>query len=930
MKNVVVLFFILGFLSFSNAQKLDLKDKLTLDPNVRYGKLDNGLTYYIQVNKKPEKRAQLMLAVNTGSVSEDDDQQGLAHFTEHMAFNGIPSFPNNKLDEYLESVGIKKSNAYTSFDRTVYYIETQTDKDDVFGNCMQIIKEWSHDEMLDSVEIDKERGVIIEEWRLGQGAEERMRNKYRPVLMKDSRYADRLPIGKKEILESFKYNTIRKFYKDWYRPDNFAVIVVGDIDADKVEKMIKAKFGDISKVNNPRKVQEYEVPDHKETRIAKVTDKEASRTTLMISYKHPKEETNTVADYRRQLVYSLYNSMLNKRLSELQKQADPPFTFAYTYFGRMVKTKNNYVSYAMVSEKGIERGIETLVTENERVKKYGFTSTELERNKKEQLRDMEQEYNERDKTESNNLSYQLVENFLNHEPAPGIETEYELYKKYLPMITLEEMNALAKKWITDGENLVVVIQAPEKEGVALPSDDKILSIIKDIQKKDIKPYQDNISTKPLVSVKPKGSKIIEEKKIDEAGITRWKLENGIQVIFKITDFKNDEIVFSASSWGGWSLYPENEHLTASNAAGIIAMSGLGEFTKIQLDKYLTGKIAYLSPSISETKQGFRGSASPQDIETALQMVYMYFTQPRKDTAAFKSFIERQRTSLQNKSAKPENVFYDSVRYVMAQKNYRYRPMNEEMLKEIDLNRAYDIFRERFSDASGFTFYFVGNIKPETFKPLVETYLGGIPAGKKKEIWKDVGVRNPKGIIEKTIYKGKDPKSSVVLFMTGDFDWIRKNRMDANAVSQLINVKLRDAVREEKGGTYGIYSFVNPSRFPVSVFSTAVQWGCSPDRADELIKVAMQVIEDIKTKGAEDIDVTKVKEMLKKERETNIKENEFWLSYISGSYENEENVLDIFEYDKFLESISSESLKQSAIKYYDKTNFAKFLMMPEKQ
>ena len=693
--------------------------------------------------------------------------------------------------------------------------------------------------------------------------------------------------------------------------------------------MIKEKFSSGVMPSSPRKFGVYEVPDHKETRIAKVVDKEASRTTIMLSYKHPKFNEKTMGDFRESMTHNIYNTMLNNRLDELKKQADPPFNYGYTYYGGMAETKDQYVSYAMVSDKGIERGIETLATENERVKRHGFTATEFERTKKDILRQMEQYYNERDKTESGNLAFNYVYHFLNDNPQLGIEKEYELYKQLLPSVKLEEINALAKKWVTNGENLVVVIQAPEKEGVLMPEDDKIISIFKDISKKDIKPYVDNVITKPLVSKKPTPSKVNSEKLIKETGITEWVLANGAKVIFKPTDFQNDEIQISVSSYGGWSRYPEQDYLSASNAAGIISNSGLGDFEKIQLDKYLTGKIANISPYISETKEGFYGNAAPADIETALQLIYMYFTAPRQDETAFKSYIERQRTGLQNKSAKPEVVFRDSVRYLLNQKAYRERPMNEEMLKEINLKKAFEIFRDRFTDASDFTFYFVGNIKPEIFKPLVETYIGGLPTAKRNDAWKDQNVRSVKGNFERTIFKGTEPKSSVMIALTGEFEWTRNNRVETNALTQLVNIKLRDAVREEKGGTYGIYSYTSPARYPVSMFTTYIQWGCNPERVDELIKSAWEVIEKIQANGADEADLGKVKEILRKERETSLKENYFWINVISSSYDNGEDVREIYDFDKFVDNLSSDQLKAAANKYFSKTNVAKFILMPAK-
>ena len=542
-------FLIIGVLTVGvlHAQNPDLNKEIPFNPNVKTGTLSNGLKYYIQKNAKPEKRVELRLAVNAGSILENDDQLGLAHFTEHMCFNGTKNFKKNDIVNYLQSIGVKFGadlNAYTSFDETVYILPIPSDDKKILDQGFQILEDWAHNVTFEDEEIDKERGVVIEEWRTGRGASQRMRDKYFPVLLKDSRYAQRLPIGTKEILESFKYETVKKFYKDWYRPDLMAVIVVGDIDIAEMEAKIKAHFGKIEATKNPLERKEYNIPDHKETLISIATDKEAPFTQVQLYYKHPEIEMKTLADYRSGIIRRLYNGMLNQRLEELSQSAEPPFIYGYTYYGGFIRSKSAYQSFASVSQDGIIKGLKALLAENQRVQEYGFNASELERYKKEILRSYEKSYNERDKTESANYVYQYINHFLKGEPTPGIEWEYDFLQKVLPSITVEEINQLPKKWISD-ENRVVIITAPDKEGVNIPTEEEIKAVLKEAESMNITAYEDKVNEEPLIAQTPKAGKVTKETKIAALGATELTLSNGLKVILKPTDFKNDEIMMTA-------------------------------------------------------------------------------------------------------------------------------------------------------------------------------------------------------------------------------------------------------------------------------------------------------------------------------------------------------------------------------------------------
>lgn len=926
--------FISLFVCFSfaaNAQdKLDLKSELPKDPKTRTGTLSNGLKYYIRKNAKPENRVEMKLVVKAGSSYENEDQQGLAHFCEHMAFNGTKTYPGNQMVKKLESVGIKfgqNLNAYTSFDQTVYMLQAQS-TDSVLNLGFQVLEDWSCNLALDSAEIEKERGVIIEEWRLGQGADERMQKVYWPILFKDSKYAERLPIGKKEVIESFKHNTLRQFYKDWYRPDLMAVVIVGDFDIDKVEKTIKERFSKLQNPKTERPALNFPVPDHKDILITKATDKEAPYTSIQVMRFLPIEDYKTVGEYRRNIVYSLYTGLFNERLNELSKQANPPFVYGYNFLGEIVRTKRAYGLGSMVKEDGILKGLETLVVENEKIKKFGFTETELERKKKEILRHFESSYNEREKAESDGYANEYIRNFLNGEPFPGIEFEYDMYKKFLPTITISELNTLSKTFASIKENSVVIITGPEKENLKMPNDKEILNIINNSDTKNLTAYKDNVINKPLLDKKPDAGKIVSEKKIKELNITEWQLSNGVKVYYKPTDFKNDEILFTCTSYGGYYLYPEKENLSASNASTVVSLSGVSDFDQIQLQKLLSDKKVSVNPYVRGLTEGFNGNCSPKDMETMMQLIYAYTTKPRKDSIAFQSYIQREKASIENRSANPESAFNDTISCTMNNYSFRARPSTVALLNEIDMNRAFQIYKDRFADASDFKFYFVGNIDTTKFKGLVETYIASLPSTNRKETFKDPMMDFPKGKITKVVTRGKEEKATIFIEFKGPFEWNRKNRVYSYAFNKIVNIKLREAVREDKGGTYGIGAGVYQSRYPKSEFTSYIQFGCNPTRVEELKKTALDVIEGIKKTGVTTEDIAKLKEIILKERETSLQENRYWLSTISNNYDNDESMLEFTQINSWIDKITSDDIKNAANKYFSYDNCAEFIHMPE--
>jgi zinc protease len=929
----IVLIICLNFAGISNAQvtgNLDLNTIIPVDSAVTKGTFNNGLTYYIRENKKPENRALLWLVVNAGSVLEDEDQLGLAHFVEHMAFNGTKNFAKNELINYMESIGMQfgpEVNAYTSFDETIYMLEVPTDSSEYIEKGFQILEDWAHQISFEPEEIEKERGVIIEEWRLGRGADMRMLDKQLPIIFKDSKYAERLPIGKKEIIENFDRPTLLRFYKDWYRPDLMAIIAVGDFDRNFIGNLIKQHFSEMPLIADPRIKSTFAVPDHDETMFAIATDPEATRTTVELMYESDPLPQNRVTDYRRMLVERLYSRILNFRLYELLNQAEPPYIVAYAGKTSIVRSKDIYELAAAVKEDGVEKGISALLTEANRVRQNGFTQSELDRTKNELLRQYEQYYKERDKSNSDQFASEFQRNFLEGEPIPGINYEFKLAQELIPGISINEVNNIANMLMTD-KNRVILINAPEQARSVLPDEDQLTALLKQIDEQKVEAYVDEVSEKPLISKVPEPSKIKKEKKYPDTGIIEWRLSNGIRVILKPTDFKNDEIKFQGFSMGGTSLISDENYYSAWAASDIVSLSGVGDFDLNSLNKKLTGKVVSVFPYIDDLSEGVIGDASPDDMETMFQLIYLYMTSPRKDSIAFKSYLTRIKAYIENRSANPENAFYDTLMVTLAQHHPRQKPLSTAMMDQINYDATYDSYKERFADAEDFTFIFVGNFTPEKIKPFVTTYLGGLPVTKRTETWKDVGINYPKGIIEKEVVKGIEPKSTVSMNFTGDAEWTRENNYILQSLGSLLDIKLREVLREDKSGTYGASVSSVLNLFPKQNYKVTISFGCDPTRTGEMINTVFQVIDSLKTYGPAEIYITKVKEAQLRSYETNMKENTYWLRALQNYYFNGQDPSLILKYPELVSTLTSEKIKMAVNRYLKVDNYVQVILLPE--
>ena len=903
---------------------------IPMDPKVTIGKLDNGLTYYIRVNRDPEKRAYVMLAVNAGSVLEDDDQVGLAHVVEHMGFNGTKHFPKQELIKYLESVGVQfgsQANAGTGFDQTVYRLTIPTDTLAIVEKAFQVLEDWARWISMEDEEIEKERGVIVEEWRSGLGANERIFNKQLPVLLKDSRYALRLPIGNKDSLRTFKPDAARRFYRDWYRPDLMAVIAVGDFDPKWIRSLVEQHFTAMPRAEHPRPRTVYPVPDHVETLYSIVSDPEKTGTDITLYFKSDPPPEKTLADYRRDLVLRLHEDMFRQRLVELSQKPDPPVLSSVLRDGRLVSSKEVYYLQSVVKEGGLDRGLEALLTEVSRVKKHGFIEPELQRVKDRWLR-VTQWSDQGEKVKSDTYAGECLDNFLSAEPIVSPEMERDLYERLMPGISLKEVNDVSARWF-DAGNCVILVSAPDKEGLALPPEDTLRSIFARVEGKPVEAYSEADMAKPLLARTPRPGTIVKESKHPAAGITEWTLSNGARVILRPSDFDRERIFFGAFSPGGLSLVSNDDFRSAAYAQNVLQECGVGDFGREELKKKLMGTIASVSVQMGELTEDCGGKAYAKDMETMFELLYLRFTAPRMCDDEFKAFLVKMREYVRNKSADPQRVFQDTMQATMTRYSWRYRPMTEAAVDSIDLAAAFRVYKDRFADASGFTFIFTGDFEAEKLKPYVRTYIGGLPSLHRGETWRDLGIEPPAGVVKKVVRKGIAPKSSVYLVFTGPYEWSRENQCAMSLMTEVLQTKLREVIREEKSGTYGIGVSGVGEKYPRAEYGIYIGFGCAPERVDELVAAVFAQIDTLKMNGPGESYVQRAKETRKRYFEEKMKDNGFWAASLREAYFLGEAPDDILKDPVTSESISPLRIRDAARKYFDTNNYMQFVLMPEK-
>jgi zinc protease len=910
-----------------------LTDPLPISPDIKTGTLPNGLKYYIKKNTRPEKKMELRLAVNAGSILEEDNQQGLAHFTEHMAFNGSKNFKKNELVSFLQSIGVQFGahlNAYTSFDETVYMLNIPLDKPENLEKGFLVLEDWAGGVSFDAAEIEKERGVVLEESRGRKGAQDRMYQQIYPKLFVGSKYANRLPIGKDDILKTFKPNVITQFYKDWYRPDLMAVVAVGDFDVAEIEAKIKSHFSGMK--NPPKARQRYivEMAARQQSEGLVITDKEATNAVLQVYHPITKsKDQTTIEDYRKSMVNSLFQSMLGQRMQELTQTANPPFIFGGSNMGGFLRGVESFTSFALLSPAGVEPAINAVIQEGERARQFGFTAGELDRVKKSMLKNMERAYNERDKSESGSYADEYVRNFLEKEPIPGIENEFMYYQTLLPGITLEEVNQYAAKTIPQGGKKLAVITAPENPGFKLPTNEQLLTMIENASKLEVKPYAEKVMASALLSTPPTPGKVVSERELKEVDVTEWTLSNGVKVMAKVTDFKNDQVMMSANRFGGQWLYDTKDKYNAENAATLVGQMGIGQFSPTDLQKMMAGKNANVSPRISQMSEGVSGQSSAADLETMLQLNYLYFTQPRLDEELFKSYVSKQKGFVQNMMANPQAVFQDTLLATLYAKHERgNRLPTVEMYDKIDVKRAVDIYKERFGNASGYTFFFVGKFDLAALKKLSEIYLASLPSTGAPSTFRDVGLRPVKGVVKKEVYRGKEPKSFIAMQFTGEAPYSDAEQMKIQMLVELMNIKLIEKLREEIGGMYSGGMGGNMSKNPYGNYTISCSVPCGPENVDKLIKATWEEINKVKA-GPTDADLNKVKEAMKKNWTESMKDNGYWRTKMQQWVDFGINPADILTTDKRIDAITTKDIQTAASKYFNEKNYLQVVLYPEK-
>jgi len=909
----------------------NLAARIPQDSQMKTGVLPNGIRYYIRKNVKPEKRAELRLAVNAGSILETDAQRGYAHFVEHMAFNGTTNFAKNDLVKYLQSIGVRFGadlNAYTSFDETVYILPIPTDTTRIVDQAFTILEDWARGLRFDSTEAINERGVVREEWRGTKGAGDRIFKQVVPIALKNSLYAQRDPIGTEEHIMGATAQSLRAFYSTWYRPDLMAVVAVGDFDVADIERRIRAHFSRVpGRAGAPRPTAT--VPPNVAPLVAIASDKEYTSNDVSLLFKLPRQSTNTVGEYRRDLVERLYLRMFNSRLSEITQKPDAPFVGAGANKGGLLARDVEAFSLdAGVQDGGVERGLEALVTEARRIDRFGFLATELERAKTNVLRGYERAHAERDKTESVAYAEEYLRNYFSDEVVPGIEWEYRAVQRLLPTITLDDVNKLASQWITD-ENRIVIVQGPEKAGVTLPTEAQVLAALDRGMGATVVAYTESVSDDALItSLRPAGRVVASRTLAPGAAVTEWRLSNGARVLFKVTDFKADEILFSAYSDGGTGLAPDSNYMSAAIASQIVSLSGLGEFNRIDLGKKLAGKAASVGPSVGEMHESLNGQASPKDLETLFQLAYLHFTGARLDTVAWQAFRQNVTPYLENRGAAPEEVFSDTVLVTMAQYHFRSRPLTTATVNEINPHRAIAFFRDRFADASDFTFVFVGTIDTTALRPLVERYLASLPSTGRRDVPKVASARQPSGVIDKTVRRGIEKKATTVINFSGPCAYSPQMRLVMRALVDAFQLRLDETLREQLGGTYSPSVGGSCSRRPHAEYGLQVRFDSSDDNVERLTRTVFALIDTMQTRGPSVADVEKVREQIARSREVDLKRNGYWISGIASRDQNGESIDALMgAYDDMVKQLTPAQIQAAARQYFDSKNYARFVLLP---
>ena len=889
------------------------------DQNVRRGKLENGLTYYIRHNEKPAQRANFYIAQKVGSILEEDDQQGLAHFLEHMAFNGTKNYPGKELLNYMEHNGVKfgeNVNAWTSIEQTVYMLtNVPTTNMRLVDSCILILHDWSSFISLESEEIDKERGVILEEMRQGQGAQMRIYQKMLPEIYPNSPYGHRLPIGTEEVVSGFDHDALRAYYHKWYRPDLQGIIIIGDIDVNEVESHLKSIFEDIPAPIDPAERTRFQVADNEEPIISICTDPEETNYNISVYYKHdivPFEERGNIQYWIKGYIDELVSTMYNNRMEELTQKANPPFIFGYGYYGTFFvsDTKDAWTGLAYAKDKdGIDEALSAIVAENKRMQQYGFTASEFERAKADLMKRIENQYDERDKQETGRLFYPILSHFLTNEPLMGIENEYMLLGQVLPALPVEAINQYAKELIRE-DNIVITLTAPEKGGEVLPTKDELLSMFQKANKIEVEPYVETVSNEPLIATLPVKGAIKSKQHDDTFDATVLTLKNGVKVIYKPTTFKDDEILMNAYSFGGFSVMDQSDPFTLQEINSLVTLGGVGNFSAIDLPKVLAGKKASVNPFISMMTEGMSGNCSARDLETMLQLTYLYFTSPRSDEEAFQSYITRTKSMVANIESDPNTAFRDNLLFALYDNHPLVKRMKAEDYDKVDYAKGLKLYADRFKDANNFVFTFVGNINPETFEPMIEQYIGSLKTKKNNETWTtNVATITDKEVNCHYTKAMENPMVTCYISYNGDMNFSLENELKMQALNDVMDIVYTEKIREDEGGTYGVGVNGGLNIRPKEAFTFLIAFQTNKDMYEKLMGIAKAELQNVANQGPRPEDLKKVKEFLVKKHAEDMENNRYWMNCIQTMDRDGYNPMQ--DYNDIINGITSDDVANMA-------------------
>jgi len=913
---------------------VDLNAPIPVGPQVKVGKLANGLTYYIQRNTKPEHRVELRLAVKAGSVLEDDDQQGLAHMVEHLAFNGSTHFKKQELVDYMQSIGVKWGpdlNAFTGQDETIYLLPVPTDRKEYVEKAFTVLEDWAHGVTLAADAIDKERSIILEEARKDKGAGDRVQKALRPKVFNGSRYGERLPLGKEDVIRTAQPDALRRFYRDWYRPDLMAVVVVGDIDPAEAERLVKTHFAKLKNPAHERARTYPEIPARTASEAFVYTDEELPMNTVTLNYPARLEpETGTYGSYRNKTAGILFAKMLSARLAELAQQPNPPWRFAGGSDGPMNYRYRAYTAVAGLGTGSAAQALKALEEEQQRVRQFGFTAAELERARKEHLNAMENILKERGTTDSVVYANEYLRNFLMGETIPGIEAEFRLVQELLPTIGLDEINAIARKAFPQDAARLVTFTGNTKSGPA-PTEAQLLADDQAAAHAQVTAHVEKAVAQSLMQRPAAPGRIVAETRDEKLGLTRLTLSNGVQVLLKPSGFRKDQVLLSARRFGGQTLFDARDLPSAKSASAAVTAMGIKDFSPIDLKKMLAGRNAevgfQLSPYMDEV--GGHSGSSAEDLETMFQMVWLRFDGVRRDEGLYKTFKDSQLQLVRNFTAMPEMRFNEAfVDAMVAPNPYKTRIFDPANVERMDLDRSIELYRQRFASAKDMTFILVGDFDVAQIKPLVAAYLGTLPTPDLHIGYRDVGIRPVRGVVKKEVLAGTEPKSIVTLSFSGPAAWSPAETVRMNALVEVMTLRVNGVLREKRGLIYGGGFQGGVQRIPYEHYEIGVQLPTGPEKVDQLVAALFTEIDSMRNDGPTQAELDKVKANFRQRNAKELQENEYWLYNLQGALIDGTPAANLLTINDMSEKLTVADLRAAAQRYFDKDNYVQVVLKPE--